>query len=116
MRSAAGFRVHKMSISVETDTILLHTIQGEDAEDLIEERYGWRPDFIGSGEIPGDDSSGFIEMYIEAISLSKSDVRFLQGKTIRPFEEFSALQLILQEEVYEERLPEGMYRIEFTWG
>ena len=48
-------------MKIETKTTTVHHVQGDELEDFIEKEYGKRPDFIGTGDIVGDDADGSYE-------------------------------------------------------
>ena len=107
-----------MNIRTVTETV--HHLQGDDLEDFIEKEYGKRPDFIGTGDIPGDDSSGFYECDVDPKNKwqnagnSKTELEnWAKGKG---YGGTSLIRAALTVEADKGNVPTGSYRVHFCWG
>lgn len=86
-------------------------IDGEELERIINERYGLELDSVGDGSVPGDDSTGYLEICLESNApLTEEELNDLKSG------EWDTLELGLQDEAARTGMPTGQYRLEFTWG
>lgn len=107
-----------MKIDTRTETV--HNIEGEELEQLLKSEYGIKADFIGTGDIPGDDADGFIECTVDlsrkhwldgcqkAIIAAQNGEKYSTG--------ISLIESILTVEASKGNVPEGDYRVHFCWG
>lgn len=103
--------------SLETRTETVHTINGDDLESFIYEKYGFTADAVGEGEVPGGDSEGFIFLDdVENKPLTKEQEEYLHKDYKEYRWSITVLHLALQYEISEGRMPAGKYKLEFCWG
>jgi hypothetical protein len=104
--------------SITTETFIC--MEGDELEQFILEKYGQshkkRPDFAGTGNIPGDDSDGYHIASVEPGPIDKWDQESLDAYIITGSDEVYIIDVVLKIEVNEGSLPEGNYRIHFCWG
>lgn len=100
---------------LETETI--HKLNGKEVNAYVEKMTGHKIDPVRDGDVPGDDSEGFLVINVQRPTSAwlKTDLELFKESGDPGFS-LSVIRALLSELATTNDIPSGTYHILYTWG